>query len=69
MAEGIRPRIKVAIFQCMNCGKKYFTAREAEKVAMGEGCKKCGSFEIDLYVEGEWFFKTKPMVVQRGGRV
>jgi hypothetical protein len=68
MAEGRKPIIKVAVFQCMTCGKKYFTAREAEKMVDG-GCKRCGGSEIDLYVEGEFFFQTKPMRVSRGGRV
>lgn len=66
MATGKKPFIKKALFQCMTCGKKYFTTGAAEKV-ITTGCTKCGDFNnIDLFVEGEYFFNTRPQKISRG---
>lgn len=39
---------KVAIFKCFECGKKFYTAKAAEKAAFGDnGCPGCGGSDID----------------------
>lgn len=65
MAVGGRS-IKKAMYQCMSCGKKYYNVNAAERV-MDTGCSKCGDSNIDLFVEGEWFFYTKPQTIVKGG--
>jgi hypothetical protein len=65
--ESSGPKIRTALFQCMSCGKKYFTSREAEKT-IDNGCKRCSGSNIDLFVSGEFLFHTKPMLVRRGRR-
>ena len=44
-AREVRP-----VFECLECGKKFKTAKAAEK-ASSEGCPKCGGVDIDLAAE------------------
>lgn len=47
MAKTKRP----ALFACMECGKKFYTVKAAERAAFGpNGCPKCGGADIDTYV-------------------
>jgi hypothetical protein len=44
---------KVPIFQCMECGRKFYTAKAAERASFGDsGCPGCGGSDIDIYVPG-----------------
>lgn len=43
------------MWKCLECGKKYRTARAAERAAR-DGCSNCGGVDIDLDVD------TKPTV-------
>lgn len=36
-----------ALFACMECGKKFYSVKSAEKAAW-DGCPKCGGVDIDL---------------------
>ena len=36
------------LFQCMECGKKFYSTKSAER-ATWEGCR-CGGTDIDIYV-------------------
>ena len=36
-----------AEFECLECGKKFYSAAAAEKASM-EGCPKCGGSDIDV---------------------
>lgn len=37
------------MFQCMECGRKFRTAKAAERAAFGDrGCRGCGGSDIDL---------------------
>ena len=38
---------RVALFECLECGKKYYTVKTAEKASY-DGCKKCGGVDIDV---------------------
>lgn len=39
---------KQPLFQCMECGKKFYTVTSAEKAMFGaQGCPKCGGADID----------------------
>jgi len=38
-------------FECMECGKKFYTVKTAER-ASHNGCPKCGGVDIDIYVGG-----------------
>lgn len=38
-----------ALFQCLECGKKFFSTATAEK-ALLHGCPNCNGSDIDLYV-------------------
>ena len=41
------------LFECQECGKKFFTTRAAEKASFGDlGCGGCGGSDIDVYVDG-----------------
>jgi len=45
MAKTKRP----ALFACMECGKKFYTVKAAERAAFGaKGCPKCGGADIDV---------------------
>jgi transcription elongation factor Elf1 len=48
----MKKREKKPLFQCQECGKKYYSAKAAERAASC-GCAKCGGVDIDLYVEGK----------------
>lgn len=39
-------------FACMECGRRFRTARAAERAA-NEGCPNCGGTDVDLNVESE----------------
>ena len=55
MAGRAESRVKMDIkFKCMECGRKFFTTRAAEK-AFGEGCPKCGGVDVDEDVERSTF--------------
>lgn len=41
---------KKAEYVCLDCGKLYYKSSKA-KIAASIGCYKCGSVDIDLYVE------------------
>lgn len=36
-----------AIFICLECGRKFYTARAAER-AINWGCPRCGGSDIDI---------------------
>ena len=37
------------LFQCMECGKNFYSTRAAERATFGdEGCPGCGGTDIDL---------------------
>jgi len=37
------------LFACVECGKKFYSAKAAEKAAYGDsGCPGCGGSDIDL---------------------
>lgn len=36
-------------FKCQECGRKFKTAKSAERASM-DGCPKCGGVDIDLDV-------------------
>jgi hypothetical protein len=38
---------RVALFQCQECGRKFYTARSAERAA-DQGCPGCGGVDIDV---------------------
>lgn len=38
-----------AEYQCLECGKLFYSTKEAE-AATRRGCPKCGGYDIDLYV-------------------
>lgn len=35
------------LFECMECGKKFYTVAAAER-ATNHGCPKCGGSDIDM---------------------
>jgi predicted nucleic acid-binding Zn-ribbon protein len=39
---------KTPLFECMECGKLFYSVSAAEKASFGSGCPKCGSTDIDL---------------------
>lgn len=40
-------RRPLALFQCMECGRKFATVRAARR-AVDQGCPRCGGTDIDL---------------------
>jgi Zn finger protein HypA/HybF involved in hydrogenase expression len=42
--------MKVPLFYCMECKKKFFTVKSAEKAAY-YGCPKCGGGDIEIWPE------------------
>jgi DNA-directed RNA polymerase subunit RPC12/RpoP len=46
------------MFKCYECGRKFKTAKAAEKASMN-GCPKCGGVDIDLD-DGKPFTPTAP---------
>lgn len=40
---------RIPEFECLECGKKFYNAKAAEK-ASNEGCPKCGGSDIEIYV-------------------
>ena len=42
---------RVPLFMCLECGKKFYSAKSAERASMGnDGCPGCGGSDIDIYV-------------------
>jgi hypothetical protein len=42
---------KEPLFECQECGKKYYTEKAAERAMFGNsGCPGCGGSDIDTYV-------------------
>ena len=41
-------RKRVPLFQCLECGRKFYTTRAAQE-ATDWGCPKCGGSDIDIY--------------------
>ncbi len=39
--------MKIALFECLECGKKFYSTKAAEKAA-NDGCPKCGGVDIDV---------------------
>lgn len=40
---------RIPIFECMECGHKFYSAKAAERASFGDdGCPGCGSTDIDL---------------------
>jgi hypothetical protein len=42
--------MEIAMYECLECGRKFRTAQAAYK-ASNNGCPKCGGVDIDLAVE------------------
>ena len=41
---------KKPLFECLECGKKFYTVQAAERAAFGDhGCPGCGGSDIDAY--------------------
>lgn len=38
---------RLVLFECMECGKKFYDERTAERASMN-GCPKCGGVDIDV---------------------
>jgi Zn finger protein HypA/HybF involved in hydrogenase expression len=41
-------RKRVPLFQCLECGRKFYTTRAAQE-AIDWGCPKCNGSDIDIY--------------------
>jgi len=42
---------RVPLFQCQECGKKFYTVKDAERASFGiRGCPKCGGVDIESYM-------------------
>ncbi len=40
------------LLECLECGKKFYIIKAAEKASYGaRGCPGCGGVDIDVYVE------------------
>lgn len=51
------------MFKCMECGRKFKTAKAAERAAFGDrGCPGCGGSDIDL----DPGTKTRPLFLPNG---
>lgn len=47
--EGIMPKTNEMAWHCQECGRKFRTAKAAERAAMGDdGCPGCGGSDIDF---------------------
>jgi hypothetical protein len=45
------PATKEPLFECQECGKKFYTVKAAERASFSErGCPGCGGSDIDIYV-------------------
>ena len=43
---------KEPLFECQECGKKFYTTESAEKASTSDkGCPGCGGSDIDVYVK------------------
>ena len=41
---------RVPLFECMECGKKFYTVKAAERATFGSsGCPGCGGSDIEEY--------------------
>jgi hypothetical protein len=51
---------RIPIFQCNECGHKFYTVAAAERASFGSsGCPGCGGADIDIYIPGR--FKPRTM--------
>ncbi len=42
---------RTPLFQCNECGKKFYDVKAAERASFGDrGCPKCGGADIGEYV-------------------
>lgn len=42
---------KIPLFQCQECGRKFYSTTAAERASFGDnGCPGCGGSDIDIYV-------------------
>lgn len=49
--ENRKRRRSEPLYECLECGRKFFTTRAAERaVNSDEGCPGCGGVDIDVYV-------------------
>lgn len=45
------PAGKEPLFECQECGKKFYTEKAAYRATFGDsGCPGCGGSDIDIYV-------------------
>lgn len=45
------PAAREPLFECQECGKKFYTEKAAERASFGDhGCPGCGGSDIDIYV-------------------
>jgi hypothetical protein len=45
------PTAREPLFECQECGKKFYTEKAAERASFGDhGCPGCGGSDIDIYV-------------------
>ena len=49
--EAMSGKKRVPLFECQECGKKFYSVKAAER-ASWNGCPKCNGMDIDIYVEG-----------------
>lgn len=40
---------RVPMFQCLECGRRFYSAGAAKR-AMWHGCPGCGGSDVDIYV-------------------
>jgi len=44
-----KPKARVAVAKCQECGKLFYTVEAAKRAAFGDdGCPKCGGSDIDI---------------------
>lgn len=49
MAQAKQKRKKCPLFECLECGHKFYTVRAAEKAVNGDsGCPGCGGVDVDV---------------------
>jgi hypothetical protein len=45
------PTTREPLYECQECGKKFYTEKAAERASFGDrGCPGCGGSDIDIYV-------------------
>jgi DNA-directed RNA polymerase subunit RPC12/RpoP len=57
------------MFECMECGRKFYSVAAANKAAFGDnGCPGCGGSDIDLprpKVDEHWSGDMAEMIAER----